>query len=172
MVKTLIDLNLYSDIKSYIPVKDTNSIIYCELENKYGFNIEIYGPIYLYILESVNNKYKCWKLYNVKDKSLGSAMKRIRAFLRPNEKKNIFQYKINDLFFNMDHWKWIWDCKGRKVSPYPIYKNFGAEKAYVDVLVFIVELKARLIAKGETIKPEPEAEWIYVDKLTITCDGG
>lgn len=169
MVKTLINLKLSSDINRYIPVKDINSTIFCELENKYGFNVEIHGPIYLYILESVNNKYKCWKLYNIKDKILGSAMKRIRVFLRPNEKKNIFQYKLNDLFFKKNHWKWIWDCKGRKIAPYPIYKNYKEERNYVNELNFIVELKARLIAKVETIQPDPEAAWIYTDKLGLLC---
>ena len=153
----------------YIPIKDTNCTISCELENKYGFNVEIHGPIYLYILEPVNNKYKCWKLYNIKDKSLGPVIKRIRIFLRSNEKKNIFEYKINDLFFKTDHWKWIWDCNGRQISPYPIYKNFNEEKDYVEELNFIVELKARLIAKVEVIQPNPEAAWIYTDKLSLSC---
>ncbi|MBD3229964.1 MAG: hypothetical protein GF329_17410 [Candidatus Lokiarchaeota archaeon] len=168
MVKTLIELKLLSNITNYIPIKDTTSDIYCELENGYDFNVEIHGPIYLYILESVYNKYRCWKLYNIRDKSKGFVVKRVRVFLRPNEKKTIFNYFLNDLFFNRDHWKWIWICEDSKIAQSPIYKGHDIEKGYVKDLNFIIELKARLIAKVETTKPEPEAAWTYKDNLRIS----
>ncbi|TFF89233.1 MAG: hypothetical protein EU549_01345 [Promethearchaeota archaeon] len=168
MVKTLIELKLLSNTKNYTPIKDIDSNIYCELKNRYDFNVEIYGPIYLFILEAAYNKYKCWKLYNIKNKSLGFAVKKVRISLKPDEKKAIFHCLINDLFFNSDHWKWIWICENRKIAQSPIYQDFDSESGFVKKLHFIIELKARLIAKVEIPKPEPEAAWNYSDGLFLS----
>jgi len=109
---------------------------------------------------------KLWEFYKVSTTTRKKLIE-MKTSLEPKQEAVLFQALIQDLFFNTRAWIWLWAYNDIKTSSNPIYKTYNTKDGYIDQIPLIFELSSRLLAKVKNPTPEPEAFWVFKDKITV-----